>query len=199
MLALHQYSIFKEICTWFILLLCFVGVCFYPFLPSSHFCPCHPWLLHRYWGNPSAIEATEEHGWAIYHLNRRAPVGSQTTWYKFTNKIEIKPCAYSMGYTVCETQSICKSCRWLIVPQVVCLLYQWPRLRHCNSNMAIVKASCGVTSQIARSMGPTWGLSGAGRTQLGPMLAPWTLLSGIWKLWKTRWLETGDSFKATSW
>ena len=27
-------------------------------------------------------------------------------------------------------------------------------------------------------MGPTWGPSGADRTQVGPMLAPWTLLSG---------------------
>ena len=27
-------------------------------------------------------------------------------------------------------------------------------------------------------MGPTWGLSGADRTQVGLMLAPWTLLSG---------------------
>ena len=31
---------------------------------------------------------------------------------------------------------------------------------------------------IARFMGPTWGPSGADRTQMGPMLAPWTLLSG---------------------
>ena len=31
---------------------------------------------------------------------------------------------------------------------------------------------------IARFMVPTWGPSGAGRTQVGPMLAPWTLLSG---------------------
>ena len=29
-------------------------------------------------------------------------------------------------------------------------------------------------------MGPTWGPSGADRTQVGPMLAPWTLLSGYW-------------------
>ena len=28
-------------------------------------------------------------------------------------------------------------------------------------------------------MGPTWGPSGADRTQVGPMLARWTLLSGI--------------------
>ena len=30
---------------------------------------------------------------------------------------------------------------------------------------------------IARFVGPTWGPSGADRTQVGPMLAPWTLLS----------------------
>ena len=34
------------------------------------------------------------------------------------------------------------------------------------------------TTLIARLMGPTWGPSGADRTQVGPMLAPWTLLSG---------------------
>ena len=33
-------------------------------------------------------------------------------------------------------------------------------------------------SPIARFMGPTWGPSGADRTQVGPMLVPWTLLSG---------------------
>ena len=31
---------------------------------------------------------------------------------------------------------------------------------------------------IARFMGPTWDPSGADRTQVGPMLAPWSLLSG---------------------
>ena len=34
-------------------------------------------------------------------------------------------------------------------------------------------------SLIARIMGPTWAPSGADRTQVGPMLAPWTLLSEI--------------------
>ena len=34
------------------------------------------------------------------------------------------------------------------------------------------------TPQIARFMGPTWGPSGADRTQVGPMLALWALLSG---------------------
>ena len=35
-----------------------------------------------------------------------------------------------------------------------------------------------LTSLIARFMGPTWGPSGAARTQVGPMLAPSTFLSG---------------------
>ena len=33
-------------------------------------------------------------------------------------------------------------------------------------------------TQIAIFMGPTWGPPGADRTQVSPMLAPWTLLSG---------------------
>ena len=33
------------------------------------------------------------------------------------------------------------------------------------------------TAQIARFMGPTWGPPGDDRTQVDPMLAPWTLLS----------------------
>ena len=36
-----------------------------------------------------------------------------------------------------------------------------------------------IQSLIARFMGPTWGPSGADRTQVGPMLAPWTLLSEV--------------------
>ena len=34
-------------------------------------------------------------------------------------------------------------------------------------------------SQIVRIMGPIWVPPGADRTQVGPMLAPWTLLSGL--------------------
>ena len=35
-------------------------------------------------------------------------------------------------------------------------------------------------SQIARFMGPTWGPPGSCRPPMGPMFAPWTLLSGMW-------------------
>ena len=36
-----------------------------------------------------------------------------------------------------------------------------------------------VDSQITKFMGPTWGPLGPCRHQMGPMLAPWTLLSGL--------------------
>ena len=35
-----------------------------------------------------------------------------------------------------------------------------------------------ILPQVARFMGPTWGPPGSCRSQMGPMLAPWTLLSG---------------------
>ena len=45
-----------------------------------------------------------------------------------------------------------------------------------------------LTTLIARFMGKTWGPSGSDRTQMGPMLAPWTLLS--WKVRVTNGLVT---------
>ena len=35
-------------------------------------------------------------------------------------------------------------------------------------------------TQITKFIGPTWGPSGSCRPQMGPILAPWTLLSGQW-------------------
>ena len=35
-----------------------------------------------------------------------------------------------------------------------------------------------IVAQITKFMGPTWGPPGSCRSQMGPMLAPWTLLSG---------------------
>ena len=46
---------------------------------------------------------------------------------------------------------------------------------------------------IARLMGPTWGSSGANRTQVGPMLAPWTLLSGTVNNMAANVVPTEDS------
>ena len=49
---------------------------------------------------------------------------------------------------------------------------------------------------IARFMGPTWGPSGADRTQVGPMLAPWSLLSGAWMLMP--WYSTSSARLSSS-
>ena len=52
---------------------------------------------------------------------------------------------------------------------------------------------------IARFMGPTWGPSGADRTQVGPMLAPWNLLSGsiYFRVAALEWVKSSDWPDAT--
>ena len=65
---------------------------------------------------------------------------------------------------------------------------------HVRITMATFSLLTGIKSTlITRFMGPTWGPSGADRSQLGPMLAPWTLLSGkpVQLFWKTcsRWFH----------
>ena len=55
--------------------------------------------------------------------------------------------------------------------------------QYCAENVFLDIRICGfhldIASQISRFMGPTWGPSGADRTQVGPMLIPWILLSGF--------------------
>ena len=50
-----------------------------------------------------------------------------------------------------------------------------------------VPIECG-KALIARLMGPTWGPSGADKTQVGPMLVPWTLLSEYTSCGTVLWL-----------
>ena len=50
---------------------------------------------------------------------------------------------------------------------------------HWNLFVWVPLIICYHRSQIAKSMGPIWGPPGADRTQVGPMLASWTLLSGM--------------------
>ena len=56
----------------------------------------------------------------------------------------------------------------------LCLLNLTKLFPHASTHVAIRK-------QIpeAKFMGPTWGPPGPCRPQMGPMLAPWTLLSGM--------------------
>ena len=49
-------------------------------------------------------------------------------------------------------------------------------------------------SLIARFMGPTWGLPGAAGTQVGPVLATWTLLSGV-RYHQMLWTELSQPWR----
>ena len=65
---------------------------------------------------------------------------------------------------------------WYYIP---CLLHAWP----CPGWKLTL---------IARFMWPTWGPPGADRTQVGPMWATWTLLSGLegeWQYQNSPWLD----------
>ena len=64
---------------------------------------------------------------------------------------------YSISHKIC-TIMLCFVLLWYIIIS---------RFMNCMNSL------------IARFMRPTWGSSGTDRTQVGPMLAPWTLLSGL--------------------
>ena len=76
-------------------------------------------------------------------------------------------------YTMDDLDNALKACQHLR-----------PRKRHLKYYSTFVdrqinRSSSTACSLIARFMGPAWGPSGANRTKMGPMLAPWTLLSGL--------------------
>ena len=62
--------------------------------------------------------------------------------------------------------------------------YQYPPRHNKSINLAVPMTYGGslysqqCISLIARFMGPTWGPPGADRTEVGPMLAPWTFYLG---------------------
>ena len=60
----------------------------------------------------------------------------------------------------------------------ICILQHESYHVPCHVRTAVNGSYEFLTTLIARFMGPTWGPSGAGRPQEGPILAPWTLLSG---------------------
>ena len=55
---------------------------------------------------------------------------------------------------------------------------KWPTLCRRHLQLHFHKWKC-LNSQIVKFMGPTWGPPGPCRPQMGPMLAPWTLLVGF--------------------
>ena len=69
---------------------------------------------------------------------------------------------------------------------LVCMVFLRDKYRYSGQNSALPSGFDKIQvhlwhtlSQIAKFMGPTWGPPGSCRPQMGPMLAPWTLLSGM--------------------
>ena len=69
--------------------------------------------------------------------------------------------------------------RFQNIIQITAPLYLEHLLLDPLLSSSLVSFHSAVISLISRFMGPTWGASGPDRTQVGPMLAPWTLLSGL--------------------
>ena len=74
-----------------------------------------------------------------------------------------------------------KSCSFIISMTVVKLFWFFftEVMGHWDIRIFEFKLSFWEMSQIAKFMRPTWGPPGSCRPQMGPMLAPWTLLSGV--------------------
>ena len=72
---------------------------------------------------------------------------------------------------------------WYYSIYVINILIESPHFVYHQVTLQPEQSGRHFASLIARFMGPTWGPSRADRTQVGPMLAPWTLLSGIVFKW----------------
>ena len=94
-------------------------------------------------------------------------------------------CQVLLKYSGVRSQSVKNIDCGYMSPPDTCIIhayhevtYTFPQDNHTNRSGYIKYSGTKETTLKALFMGPTWGLSGADRTQVGPMLAPWTLLSG---------------------
>ena len=80
---------------------------------------------------------------------------------------------------------ICSSSgRWVNSSWPDAFTHLSPHLTHHPSHLELIyQTPSRIISQLAKFMGPTWGPTGSCRPQMGPMLAPWTLLSGLPSFW----------------
>ena len=80
------------------------------------------------------------------------------------------------------------------------------RWHFCDITVVTAQDNLSLTStQIAKFMGPTWGPPGSSRPQMGPKLAPWTLISGkfitvtvVIFLWSTPFCLTHPDWQCNS-
>ena len=116
-----------------------------------------------------------------------------------SNLIRVLACCFT-------APSLCVKQCWLIINYVLWHLPWGNELmiksdhKHCKvtkrsqRNTSLRNTDVIWRSQIARFIGSTWGPTGGGRTQVGPMLAPWTLLSWVFHY---TWRALQMSFRAS--
>ena len=95
-----------------------------------------------------------------------------------SNKVWVKityPIPNFNGVTVLFHTTPHNGCNYLSM-QVLKLIHVTKR---CPKNLRSIYSL--LTTQIAKFIGPKWGPPGSCRPQMGPMLAPWTLLSGYYQ------------------
>ena len=109
--------------------------------------------------------------------------------------VELRSNLTKRGHTLClkegDAQNLNQHCygntgrhRHSLAAVVVCMIFMslhsdkvvWGQLVIVR---AYVRSGLARLSLITRFMEPTWCTSWADRTQVGPMLAPWTLQSGV--------------------
>ena len=95
-----------------------------------------------------------------------------------------------LDLTVCWSEVVCVDTAWCCNPT---------RIGISGHKLGLDMDMMSEATLIARFVGPTWGPSGADRTQVGPMLAPWTLLSGnVWRFtdpWGNSTFQAFENFK----
>ena len=100
-------------------------------------------------------------------------VGPSLTWGRILSTCVISMWMNDIMFTLKNL-----ACKGLMhnVPHWTCAT--WSNMSHsifCSANYMVTFTG---TTLIVRFLGPTWGPPGANRTQVVPMLATWTLLSG---------------------
>ena len=84
------------------------------------------------------------------------------------------------AHTFVSYHSLTKWLRKILISDVMMVVrymtnvFDGVKLRKIHNEVTILAKM----THVAKFMGPAWGPPGSCRPQMGPMLAPWTLLSG---------------------
>ena len=122
-------------------------------------------------GNQTTIISIITEGFSRHVIRRRFVLEARTLWWK-----RLLMSVNLTSFLVEITASLSRARAWHVVIRMK-YLCSVP-ITHCvllHVNLPPFPKE----TQIARFMGPTWGLPRSCRPQVGPMLSPWTLLSGL--------------------